>query len=28
MPAHDISGAHGKDDTQFHTTPAGACGEA
>ena len=23
LPAHDLSGAHGKDDTQFHTTPPG-----
>ena len=27
LPAHDLSGAHGKDDTQFHTTPPGARGE-
>ena len=24
LPTYDLSGAHGKDDTQFDTTPPGA----
>lgn len=26
LPVHDLAGAHGKDDTQFHTSPPGAHG--
>lgn len=26
LPTHDLSGARGKDDTQYHTSPPGAHG--
>ena len=26
LPMHDLSGGHGADDTQFHTSPPGAHG--